>query len=163
SNKPAEEPESQAAPATENSGVTERTQLKSQTETALTELSIALKDKQIDQKDMYPVLKNFIEKNPGIIGSAFAFSPKEENGTQIKTCPYVYKSNGTIMEKDLINSYDYAAQKWFAEPVSLGQSKWSEPYFDDGGAGVNMITYSIPVYTADKKLIGVLTADLLNQ
>ncbi|MBP7654878.1 PDC sensor domain-containing protein [Candidatus Dependentiae bacterium] len=142
-------------------------QLKINTEKKLTELANTLKDKKLEPKEMYGILKNFIEQNPDILASAFAFAPTEKDGKIIKTSPYIYRNEGKILEKDLIDFYDYTSpnQKWYTETVKSGAPMWSEPYYDDGGAGADilMTTYSIPLYSSDtdKLFIGVLTADLL--
>jgi phosphoserine phosphatase RsbU/P len=55
--------------------------------------------------------------------------------------------------------YDYFVQDWYTAPLQSDALVWSEPYFDDGGANVNMVTASIPVRYGDD-LIGVATADV---
>ena len=118
----------------------------------------------LDKKIIYSTLKEYLKNNPGIYGAAVALAPKEENGKTVKSAPYVYWSGDKLLEKDLIDSYDYTAenQKWYNDPVKLKKAMWSQPYFDKGGGEVWMMTYSIPVFTRGKnpKLVGVVTSNI---
>ncbi len=119
----------------------------------------------VNPTEIFSLLRNQIEENPNIYGAAFAYAPVNENGTQILSAPYVYRDGDAIKEKYLPDDYNYPESQWYAEPVRLQQPVWSDPYYDDGGAGADvlMTTYSVPVFTEDKvpRLIGVLTGDLL--
>jgi hypothetical protein len=42
-------------------------------------------------------------------------------------------------------SYDYSSAKWYAKSAKSGKTEWSAPYYDIDGAGLFMITCSIPV------------------
>lgn len=55
--------------------------------------------------------------------------------------------------------YDYFQQEWYTAPITAQGLVWSEPYFDAGGANVNMVTASIPVRYQGKR-VGVATADV---
>lgn len=116
----------------------------------------------LDQKKAFGMLKDHIKNKPHIYGAAFAYAPAERQGKRIKSSPYVYRSEGKFIEKDLIESYDYEVEAWYAEPVKQGRAVWSAPYFDEGGGEVWMITYSIPIYTKGDHpaLIGVVTSDV---
>jgi sigma-B regulation protein RsbU (phosphoserine phosphatase) len=77
----------------------------------------------------------------------------------------VYREGDEIMEMDPSAICNYLESGWYTEPVRLGQPMWSEPYYDETGAGANvlMITYSVPIYTRDDehRLIGIVTGNLL--
>jgi hypothetical protein len=119
----------------------------------------------LDKEIVFAMLTNYLWKNPGIYGAAFAFAPVKEDGKEIKSSPYVYRSGDKLIEKDLINSYDYTApdQTWYTVPVKLGKPAWSAPYYDKGGGEAWMITYSVPIYSGEKerRLLGVVTSDVL--
>jgi sigma-B regulation protein RsbU (phosphoserine phosphatase) len=117
----------------------------------------------VDAKSAFALLTAHLSKNSYIYGAAFAFAPAEKSGKLVKTSPYVYRSGGKLIEKDLIDSYDYTVQDWYVVPVKAGKPVWSSPYYDEGGGDAWMITYSIPIYSGGKRpqLIGVLTSDLL--
>jgi hypothetical protein len=112
---------------------------------------------------VFTLLRRHLEENPEIYGAAFAFAPVERDGALIKSSPYVFRSGGDtagFVEKDLALSYDYATEAWYAEPVKVGKALWSAPYFDAGGGEIWMVTYSVPVYDSESRLVGVVTSDL---
>lgn len=119
----------------------------------------------INEIEIFKLLRNQVEENPDILGACFAFAPVNKNGTEILSAPYVCRDGDAIREKYLPDDYNYPESQWYAEPVRLQQPVWSDPYYDNGGAGANvlMTTYSVPIFTTDKdrRLIGVLTGDLL--
>jgi sigma-B regulation protein RsbU (phosphoserine phosphatase) len=119
----------------------------------------------VNPTEIFSILRNQIEENPEIYGAAFAFAPVYENGTLILSAPYVYWDGDAIKEKYLPKDYNYPVSQWYAKPLELQQPAWSDPYYDNGGAGADvlMTTYSVPIFTTDKvpRLIGVLTGDLL--
>ena len=118
-----------------------------------------------DKDTVFVLLANYLLKNPEIYGAAFAFAPTGNGGKKIKSSPYLYRQGEKLIQKDLIDSYDYTApdQKWYTAPVKLRKPVWSKPYFDKGGGEAWMTTYSIPVFSRGKghKLIGVVTSDVL--
>jgi hypothetical protein len=117
----------------------------------------------IDSSSVYDLLEKHLDRNPEVFGAAFAFAPFERNGQMVKAAYYVYRDGEVIKRKDIAEDYDYSSDPWYAEPVRLGDAVWSEPYYDEAGAGADMLmtTYSVPVYNGEGILIGVLTGDLL--
>lgn len=60
-------------------------------------------------------------------------------------------------------TYDYFRSDWYLIPKELKRPVWSEPYFDKGGGGILMVTYSYPFFTPSngKQVFrGVVTADI---
>jgi len=109
---------------------------------------------------IYAILEAYLAANPEFFGATFAVEPAR-SGTAAGLSPYVFRKAGRFERKDLaqVPGYDYASQPWFAEPRRLGLPRWSAPYFDEGGGDINMITYSIPVYTGGV-FLGILTTDV---
>lgn len=54
----------------------------------------------------------------------------------------------------------YREWKWYTNPKATGQATWSDPYLDDGGANVPMVTYSVPL-RQDGVFAGVATMDVV--
>lgn len=138
--------------------------VKVKVEKALKALDVEITRKVLaDDQSAFTLLKAHLDNNSYIYGAAFAFAPTEVSGKLIKSSPYVYRSGGKLIEKNLLVSYDYTVQDWYALPVKERKPVWSNPYYDEGGGDAWMITYSIPVYSKGKqpRLIGVLTSDLL--
>jgi sigma-B regulation protein RsbU (phosphoserine phosphatase) len=80
--------------------------------------------------------------------------------------PYYYKSSGGVRYAQLAGmQYDYFKWDWYRIPIKQKKPVWSEPYFDEGGGGVLMCTYSVPFYERTRartnmEIKGVVTADV---
>lgn len=106
------------------------------------------------------VAKHIVEDNPVVIGSTVALVPGYNKRYPLFS-PYVYRGEDGLEFKSLATEeYDYPAQEWFAKPLELGQGYWSEPYIDEGGGEVLMITYSYPIRDKKGQLAAILTADI---
>ena len=113
-----------------------------------------------DEQKVFEILRTHLEENPDIYGAAFAFAPVELEGDVVKSSPYVFRGGTGFVEKNLAESYDYVSEQWYSQPVEQGKAVWSDPYFDEGGGDIWMVTYSVPLYNGDSQLTGVLTSDL---
>ncbi|MEI6455444.1 MAG: nuclear transport factor 2 family protein [bacterium] len=129
-------------------------------EAAVDKLAKEIAAKPLPPAGMFPVLKEFLKKYPSIYGAAMAFAPTEADGKKQLASPYIYRKKTEFVEVNLESAYDYTTDEWYAEPVRQGKPFWSNPYYDDGGGGVVMVTYSVPVFNTENKLIGVVTSDL---
>lgn len=115
-----------------------------------------------DEEFLYTVTQELVKTNPNVIGSAVAFEPGYYKGRPY-FCPYSYEGDVSheIHSIQMSNEkYDYPTLDWYQIPKLLGRPYWSEPYYDDGGAGQRMSTYSMPLKDAEGNLIGILTADI---
>ena len=109
----------------------------------------------LDKPDLlYGVVRQVLERNPSIIGSAIAFEPNYFPQKGKLFSPYAYRTvNGTIATKQLGTSeYEYHSMDWYQIPKLL--------YYDTGGGEQMMTTYSYPVYDKAGNMIAVLTADV---
>ena len=129
-------------------------------ETALGKLAAEIGTKSLKPEEMKPILTAFLVKFPLVYGTTLAFAPFEAEGKTHKSAPYFYRSGKEFKEVQLPESYDYTVSEWYAVPVKTKSPCWSKPYYDAGGGGIVMTTYSIPVYNKENKLTGVLTSDL---
>lgn len=119
-------------------------------------------DENINAPDkMYDITEHILQQNPNIVGSAVAFRPNfyPQKGRQF--APYAYRQDSLILTKQLGSaSYDYHHMDWYEGPMKEGKGYWSNPYLDEGGGEIPMITYSIPLNDRKEKKCGVLTADI---
>ena len=112
--------------------------------------------------EMYDVVRNLLELNPYIIGSAVAFEPYYYPSKGEQFAPYAYRDvDSTVLTKQLgTDDYRYHAMDWYRIPKLQKRNCWSEPYFDYGGGEVMMTTYSHPLYDTSGKMYAVITADV---
>jgi sigma-B regulation protein RsbU (phosphoserine phosphatase) len=95
-----------------------------------------------------------------VFGSAAAFEPGAFEGRKAFS-PYCYREGEELRVKNLgEGGYDYPRHDWYRLPRERGAPLWSEPYFDEGGGGVLMATYSVPISDAHGRTLGIATADV---
>jgi len=106
-----------------------------------------------------PFLKENVQKNPLVFGSALAIEP--DGPLKKLYCKYFYRHHDSILEKWLMPpGYDYLHYAWYSKIKQTQKPAWSEPYFDKGGGEVYMSTFSYPVFDLKKHFLGVVTADV---
>ncbi|HET7294404.1 MAG TPA: SpoIIE family protein phosphatase [Vicinamibacteria bacterium] len=99
--------------------------------------------------------------SPTVFGSAAAFEPGAFDVRLPRFSPYCYREGDGLKVKDLAQGgYGYETQDWYRFPRDRGAPLWSEPYFDEGGGGILMATYSLPVREPGGRLLGIATADV---
>jgi phosphoserine phosphatase RsbU/P len=105
----------------------------------------------------YNLLKKLVSGNPEVFGAAIAPWPKGE-------APYVWRAPPpaqTLLHSDLnADGYQYDVWDWFTLPRDLTRPIWTEPYYDEGGGNVLMVTRAAPVWDADDEFAGVITSDV---
>ncbi|MCF8366770.1 MAG: Cache 3/Cache 2 fusion domain-containing protein, partial [Bacteroidales bacterium] len=110
------------------------------------------------------LLRQIVENNKEIYGATLAYKPYYSDSTQKYHAPYFYRNKEKIEFLTLGNEqYDYFTQAWYQIPKELGRPVWSEPYYDEGGGGIVMSTYSVPLYktiNGQNQFIGILTSDI---
>ena len=114
----------------------------------------------LDDPDyMYRITRKLVENNDFIVGSAVAFEPNFFRAKGRLYSPYsCVTTNGEV--KCFSLPYDYPACEWYRGTKDAGQARWCEPYFDEGGAGIMMCTFSVPIRDAKDRIYAVLTADI---
>ena len=117
-----------------------------------------------DKEELLRLLREVVENNSEIYGSAFAFEPYAFEKKSLYFGPYFYKKGKEIAFTYLGgNRYPYFGWDWYQIPKELGRPDWSEPYYDEGGGNILMATYSVPFYRKvgeQRQFSGVVTADL---
>ncbi|MGP1576531.1 MAG: methyl-accepting chemotaxis protein [Treponema sp.] len=130
-----------------------------------------LKDKAVDTVEIVDGRINaflqFIEglaRNPIIRDPAISYSEKTAYLiNETKTNPvfkelYIIDATGTQYFPDGTTKL-YAKDAWFTEAMN-GKTYIEEPYYEDAGNKTIFITLSLPVYDDNKRVIGVLGADI---
>jgi sigma-B regulation protein RsbU (phosphoserine phosphatase) len=131
-------------------------------------LAEALASVSVSDPELEGLLRRFVLGNTHIYGSATAFEPRAFDPSLERFSPYVHRAAGVgssqLVRADLAaQTYRYWERDWYVRPVRSRQPAWSEPYFDEGGGNVLMVTYSVPVMSSaggGAELRGVVTADV---
>ena len=102
-------------------------------------------------------LQAYLEAHPAFYGSAIALL--DESGI-VTSCPYVYRTADGYDTLDLATpSYNIEGQVWFTMPMAENAGVWTDPYFDEGGGEIWMITCSVPARD-DESMFAIVTTDL---
>lgn len=102
-------------------------------------------------------LRAYLDAHGAFYGAAVAVLG--DDGKAVAS-PYVYRAGGGYKTLDLATpSYGLETQGWFTRPLVAKAGTWTEPYFDEGGGGVWMITRSVPVLRGNR-VRAIVTTDL---
>ena len=122
--------------------------------------SWVIDEKRDDPAEAWHVTQAVVENNKDVIGSTVAYVPDYFKGKRLYS-PYSYDTWGELLQRDLADSYDYTEEEWFSAAFESGEQHWSEPYFDEGGGDVNMVTFSYPLKNPEGEVYAIMTADVI--
>ncbi len=130
--------------------------------TSADSLAAVVTTPDISKKHIKQMTKAFVEHNTEIFGMAVALENDVITDSPGDFAPYFYRQDHDIAYADLASDlYDYKNRKWYSDTKKANTAIWSEPYIDDGGGNVHMVTYSTPIYfEGNKTFAGVATADI---
>ena len=127
-------------------------------------LANVLDDATYTEADLTKLLRAAVEANPEVYGATIAFEPYAFDAQSLYFAPYFYKRKGAIAFTHLgSDTYRYFSMDWYRIPKERNRPAWTEPYFDEGGGGIIMSTYSVPFYRSiggTRRFMGVVTADV---
>lgn len=131
-------------------------------ETAINSTVWAVEHRLNEPDSIYSILKGLVDKNKWLVGATASFKANyyPQYG---KWCELYVKRlpDNTLKEMQLGNEqHDYLKSSWFLDGMAANQGHWSEPYFDEEGAGMLLCTYSTPVHDAQGRKICLLDADV---
>ena len=102
-------------------------------------------------------LHAYLQANPSFFGSAAALLDGAGN---VIASPYVYRvENGYVIRDLAAPDYNIEEQNWFTAPLAANAGVWTDPYFDEGGGDIWMVTRSLPVRDANG-IFAIITTDL---
>ena len=109
--------------------------------------------------EMVPLMAQLLSQVPEdeVYGLAMAFEHKDWRAQD--SMPWVDRRHWP--NKVPLN-YDYHDPKWewYVGPKKSRNFYITEPYFDEGGSEITMVTLAVPMFDAASNFIGVATADL---
>ncbi len=108
---------------------------------------------------MVPLMARLLSQLPEdeVYGLAMAFEHK--NWQEEDSMPWVDRKSWP--NKNRVG-YDYhdPKQEWYSGTKSARTFCVTEPYFDEGGSNITMVTLTVPMLDAASNFLGVATADL---
>jgi sigma-B regulation protein RsbU (phosphoserine phosphatase) len=128
-------------------------------QTVAQDLALAVADDpELDSARIEQRIRAMLDQHRFVYGSTVALVPE---ATELgRFAPYLYRAPEGIRSTSLAKpEYDYPGWDWFVTPLERNRGTWGEPYFDEGGGNILMVTYSAPIRRGDKTL-GVATVDI---
>ncbi|PKN34674.1 MAG: serine/threonine protein phosphatase [Deltaproteobacteria bacterium HGW-Deltaproteobacteria-19] len=123
-----------------------------------------LEKKALSRAELEDQIRSMLDANPDIFSSAVAFEPYVFDPSRKYYAPFYFREGRFLKRRDLGNeAYRYDQWDWYQIPREMREDGWSEPYFDEGGAGIMMSTFSAPFFQRPggrRKFRGVVTADI---
>ncbi len=119
---------------------------------------------QLTEAQIYAQLRANVLQNPLVFGAAAAFEPGALRADDSLVCPYAYRGPGGGIEemnitREVYDWYGDERWRWWHEAKRTGRGVWTDPFFDEGGGNVVMVTYSAPFFL-DGRFRGVTTVDI---
>lgn len=128
------------------------------------EIAIIMEFQKIKLEEIKIIQNSTLLNSPELFGTALAYEPYTFKKDAFYFSSYLYREGDTILHTTLDDpEYDYFYQDWYLIPKILQKPVWSDPYFDEGGGGVFMTSYSVPFYAyAELKetFKGIVTVDV---
>ncbi len=118
--------------------------------------------------DMFLFCRKLVESNPFIQGCAIAFEPYHYENRGKYFMAYVHHSkkeglsatNSPIIQSDTFGNLPYTEQRWYTMPVELGHPCWVNPVRDNEPTDDSIISFCLPIYNSEGKIIGVMGVDV---
>ncbi|MEE8320833.1 MAG: cache domain-containing protein, partial [Gammaproteobacteria bacterium] len=83
----------------------------------------------LDEAELFTLLRANVEQNPLIYGSAIAYEPYQFDSDIELFSPYVYRQGDEFKKIDVaIDAYDYTAEQWewYNRTRDTGKALWTE-------------------------------------
>jgi len=116
---------------------------------------------QLSKSQLYGVVKNNVELNPLVFGSAIAFDYEKLSNENLFFAPYAYRTETNIKTVNIATVSDYTKSdwEWWIRAVEINKPIWTAPFISKERGGIPMATYAVPFYDKNE-LVGVTTVDV---
>jgi sigma-B regulation protein RsbU (phosphoserine phosphatase) len=127
-------------------------------------LTLVMENSDETGSELLDILKKMVERCPEVYGSTIAYEPYMFSKDKYYFAPYFYKKGNILQYKDIGSpEYDYFKMDWYSQPKKLNRGVWGDPYFDEGGGDILMVSYGLPFYkriNGKRVLCGVIDGDI---
>ena len=110
---------------------------------------------------MFDAVRQVVKDNRLLTGCSMAFIPGyyAEKGDLFE--PYAQRTGDSIACKQIGGErHRYTESDWFTTVITTGKPYWSEPYFDESGGEVMMVSYEMPIHDEAGRVVAVMGADV---
>ncbi len=132
-------------------------------EKVVQEVAVVIEDNPLSLEQSYRLLERTLQRHPELFGAAIALTSPARDAAGQMTLPYVFRAadSGLVRRNLTRENRSIQEQDWYFLPSQLLKPVWTEPYYDEGGGDIIMITYSVPLFNPRTgEFIGVVTGDV---
>ena len=115
-----------------------------------------------DSKDVEDALANMVRVNSNIVGCGIGFKAYYYHDKGMWFEPYALRKDDKKAECRNIGSesHDYFTAEWYTEPMRTGRGYWTEPYYDNAGGHMMLVTYALPIRDSKGRIVAVFGTDI---
>lgn len=123
-------------------------------------------EQHLDNPDMmFELSRRLLSNHPDLKGCSIAFEPYFFKNHGRYFSAYSYNNGNSIeTEQEGDDGYQYFYMDWYLIPFLLDHKYWIEPFQESGTDGIQvndvMTSYCQPIYNANGKPVGILSADV---
>ena len=115
----------------------------------------------LSERELKKLLHDIVSANEFVYGSAIAFEPNAFQKNRRYFSPYYFRDHDRLKYVQIGNEhYQYFRWDWYLIPKLLKRPIWTEPYYDEGGGDIIMTTFSVPFFSPDSSVRGIVTVDV---
>ncbi|MDR0869987.1 MAG: SpoIIE family protein phosphatase [Planctomycetaceae bacterium] len=107
-------------------------------------------------KDIEPLFRGYLEKNPQYVGLFFGYAPDIEKPYRVL---YTFRNEKNVIQTQEIKEYDYSRPVYMI-PYYTRKDFWAEPYINFSPRPIPICSLALPVFHKDK-VQGVVVADII--
>ncbi|MBR1546609.1 MAG: HAMP domain-containing protein [Prevotella sp.] len=117
---------------------------------------------------MFTYSRKIVETNPYVAGCAIAYEPYYYKDHGQYFMAYVHHasadslqmSDSPIIQAETFGNVPYTEQIWYTQPMETGHPCWLNPLKDNQTEGEAIITFCLPIYSAERRPVGVFAVDV---
>lgn len=115
----------------------------------------------VSEEEFADLMERLLPLNQNTLGMGVWFEPFAYDAEVEYFGPYSYRDGEAIEYTDeyATEEYDYPTQDWYLAGAEAGEVVWTAPYFDEA-LDTTLITTSIPFYSEEEELAGVVSSDI---
>lgn len=115
----------------------------------------------VEKSSFSRYLTQIVDNNAEIVGASISFE-REFLADRSYFCLYAKRDDDGLIRMEEMGSedYDYFCMDWYLIPKLLHKAYWTDPYILSHGNKDLVCSYSLPIFTPDSVVVGVITADV---
>lgn len=119
--------------------------------------------RMLDRPDsLMALIDGWALAGPPIVGGRIGFEPDyyPDKGRYYMPSVTTTLGNKPVRSYPGSDSYDYHGMEWYRTAREARRGIWTEPYYDDCGGDVLVVSYALPLLDGSGQVVAVMAADV---